>query len=108
MLTYGATVHFIVPELDAGNQIVHQSTFTVPPGTGLDEIMRLGQTDHEPCVPCGRPAARRRRGSRAALPPRGAGLIWSFPAWPAIDAVPRPTDNDNHCARNSGRAYNSK
>ena len=48
MLTYGATVHFIVPELDAGNQIVHQSTFTVPPGTPLDEIMRLGQTDHEP------------------------------------------------------------
>jgi len=34
MLTYGATCHFIVPELDAGNQIIHQSTFTVPPGPG--------------------------------------------------------------------------
>lgn len=48
MLTYGATVHFIVPELDAGNQIVHQSTFTVAPGTLLEEVVRLGQTDHEP------------------------------------------------------------
>jgi formyltetrahydrofolate deformylase len=48
MLTYGATCHFIVPELDAGNQIVHQSTFTVPPGTKLDEIVRIGQEDNEP------------------------------------------------------------
>lgn len=48
MLTYGATVHFIVPELDAGNQIIHQSTFTVAPGTPLPEIIRAGQTDHEP------------------------------------------------------------
>jgi formyltetrahydrofolate deformylase len=48
MLTYGATVHFIVPELDAGNQIIHQSTFTVAPGTRLEEIVRMGQTDHEP------------------------------------------------------------
>ncbi len=48
MLTYGATCHFIVPELDAGNQIIHQSTFTVPPGQKLDEIMRLGQEDNEP------------------------------------------------------------
>lgn len=48
MLTYGATVHFIVPELDAGNQIIHQSTFTVFPGTSLEQIKRLGQTDHEP------------------------------------------------------------
>jgi len=48
MLTYGATVHFIVPELDAGNQIIHQSTFTVPPGTSLEEILRTGQSDHEP------------------------------------------------------------
>lgn len=48
MLTYGATVHFIVPELDAGNQIIHQATFTVPPGTPLEEIMRQGQEDHEP------------------------------------------------------------
>ena len=48
MLTYGATCHFIVPELDAGNQIIHQSTFTVPPGTKLDEIVRIGQADNEP------------------------------------------------------------
>ncbi|MBM80005.1 MAG: formyltetrahydrofolate deformylase [Planctomycetaceae bacterium] len=48
MLTYGATVHFIVPELDAGNQIIHQSTFTVFPGTPIDEIKRQGETDHEP------------------------------------------------------------
>lgn len=48
MLTYGATVHFIVPELDAGNQIIHQATFTVAPGTPLEEVMRMGQTDHEP------------------------------------------------------------
>jgi formyltetrahydrofolate deformylase len=50
MLTYGATVHFIVPELDAGNQIVHQATFTVLPGTSLAEIQRRGQTQHEPAV----------------------------------------------------------
>ena len=48
MLTYGATVHFIVPELDAGNQIIHQSTFTVFPGTPLEVIKRQGETDHEP------------------------------------------------------------
>jgi formyltetrahydrofolate deformylase len=48
MLTYGATVHFIVPELDAGNQIIHQSTFTVAPGTSLEAIKRQGETVHEP------------------------------------------------------------
>jgi formyltetrahydrofolate deformylase len=48
MLTFGATCHFIVPELDAGNQIIQQATFTVPPGTPLAEIMRLGQEDNEP------------------------------------------------------------
>ena len=52
MLTYGATVHFIVPELDAGNQIIHQSTFTVVPGTPLEEIIRLGESDHEPRCLC--------------------------------------------------------
>ncbi len=52
MLTYGATVHFIVPELDAGNQIIHQSTFTVVPGTPLKEIIRLGESDHEPRCLC--------------------------------------------------------
>ena len=48
MLTYGATCHFIVPELDAGNQIIHQSTFTVQPGVKLEEIQRVGQEDNEP------------------------------------------------------------
>jgi len=47
MLTYGATCHFIVPELDAGNQIIHQGTFTVPHGMKLPEV-RLGQEDNEP------------------------------------------------------------
>ena len=48
MLTYGATIHFIVPELDAGDQIIHQDTFTVAPGTPLDRIVHIGETDHEP------------------------------------------------------------
>jgi len=48
MLTYGATCHFIVPELDAGDQIIYQSTFTVPHGMKLEDIMRLGQEDNEP------------------------------------------------------------
>ena len=48
MLTYGATVHFIVPQLDAGDQIIHQDTFTVPPGTPLAEIIRRGEQEHEP------------------------------------------------------------
>ncbi len=48
MLTYGATCHFIVPELDAGNQIINQSTFSVPPGTPIEEIVRKGQAENEP------------------------------------------------------------
>jgi len=48
MLTYGASVHFIVPELDAGDQIIHQDTFRVDPGTPLEEIKRIGQSEHEP------------------------------------------------------------
>jgi formyltetrahydrofolate deformylase len=48
MLTYGATCHFIVPELDAGNQIIYQSTFTVSHGMKLDEIIRRGEQDNEP------------------------------------------------------------
>lgn len=48
MLTFGATCHFIVPELDAGNQTIHQTTFSVPPGTKLDEVIRLGQQANEP------------------------------------------------------------
>lgn len=48
MLTYGATCHFIVPELDAGNQIINQETFSVSPGTHIDEIVRRGQAENEP------------------------------------------------------------
>ena len=48
MLTFGATIHFIIPELDAGNQIINQETFTVVPGTPLDEIKRQGESDNEP------------------------------------------------------------
>ena len=48
MLTYGCTCHFIVPDLDAGNQIIYQSTFLVPPGAPLDEIIHRGQSDNEP------------------------------------------------------------
>ena len=48
MLTYGATCHFIVPDLDAGNQIIYQSTFTVPPSAKIDDIVGRGQEDNEP------------------------------------------------------------
>ncbi len=48
MLTFGATCHFIVPELDAGNQIINQTTFTVLPGTTLNRVMQIGQTENEP------------------------------------------------------------
>lgn len=48
MLTFGATCHYVVPELDAGNQIIYQSTFTVLPGAKLEEIVRRGQEDNEP------------------------------------------------------------
>ena len=48
MLTYGCTCHFIVPELDAGNQIIYQSTFLVKPGTPLDEIIGRGERENEP------------------------------------------------------------
>ena len=48
MLTYGATCHFIVPELDAGNQIVNQTSFSIAPGTSLDEVIQMGQSKNEP------------------------------------------------------------
>lgn len=48
MLTFGATCHFIIPELDAGNQIINQRTFSVAPGTPLEEIIRIGESDNEP------------------------------------------------------------
>lgn len=48
MLTFGATCHFIVPELDAGNQTIHQTTFSVPPGTKLEDVIQQGQQQNEP------------------------------------------------------------
>jgi formyltetrahydrofolate deformylase len=48
MLTFGCTCHFIIPELDAGNQIIHQSTFSVAPGTSLKEVIQIGQSQNEP------------------------------------------------------------
>ncbi len=48
MLTYGATCHFIVPDLDAGNQIIYQSTFTAPPGLPLKDVIARGQEHNEP------------------------------------------------------------
>ncbi len=48
MLTFGATCHFIVPELDAGNQTINQSTFSVPPGTKLEDVIARGQQQNEP------------------------------------------------------------
>lgn len=48
MLTYGATCHFIIPELDAGNQTINQRTFSVDPGTPLDQIIARGESENEP------------------------------------------------------------
>jgi formyltetrahydrofolate deformylase len=48
MLSYGATVHYIIPELDAGDQIIHQDTFVVRPGTPLEDNIRTGEGAHEP------------------------------------------------------------
>lgn len=48
MLTFGATCHFIIPELDAGNQIINQRTFSVEPGTPLNHIIAQGETENEP------------------------------------------------------------
>ena len=48
MLTFGATCHFIIPELDAGNQTINQRTFSVAPGTDLPSIIKQGETENEP------------------------------------------------------------
>ena len=48
MLVFGATCHFIVPDLDAGNQTIFQSTFQVPPAISIDDVVRIGQEDNEP------------------------------------------------------------
>ena len=48
MLTFGATCHFIIPELDAGNQTINQRTFSVDPGTPLDSVIAQGESENEP------------------------------------------------------------
>jgi formyltetrahydrofolate deformylase len=48
MLTFGATCHFIIPELDAGNQTINQRTFAVPPGATLEEVIDQGERENEP------------------------------------------------------------
>jgi formyltetrahydrofolate deformylase len=48
MLTFGATCHYVVPELDEGGQIIAQTTFHVLPGVPLADIVRRGQEDNEP------------------------------------------------------------
>ncbi|MCM2372439.1 formyltransferase family protein [Aporhodopirellula aestuarii] len=48
MLTFGATCHFIIPELDAGNQTINQRTFSVAPGTPIEKIIAEGERDNEP------------------------------------------------------------
>lgn len=48
MLTFGATCHFIIPELDAGNQTINQRTFSVAPGTPLERIIAQGESENEP------------------------------------------------------------
>lgn len=48
MLTFGATCHFIIPELDAGNQTINQRTFAVAPGTALDCVIKTGESENEP------------------------------------------------------------
>ncbi|MEM8672155.1 MAG: formyltransferase family protein [Planctomycetota bacterium] len=48
MLTFGATCHFIIPELDAGNQTINQRTFAVAPGTPLERVIQQGESENEP------------------------------------------------------------
>lgn len=48
MLTFGATCHFIIPELDAGNQTINQRTFSVAPGTPIEAIIAQGERENEP------------------------------------------------------------
>jgi formyltetrahydrofolate deformylase len=48
MLVFGATVHFVGPGLTLGGQIIHQDTFSVLPGTSLEEIEKVGHETHEP------------------------------------------------------------
>jgi len=48
MLSFGATCHFIIPELDAGNQTINQRTFDVDPGTPLEVVIEQGERENEP------------------------------------------------------------
>ncbi|MEM8911147.1 MAG: formyltransferase family protein [Planctomycetota bacterium] len=48
MLTFGATCHFIIPELDAGNQTINQRTFAVKPGEPIESIIATGESMNEP------------------------------------------------------------
>ncbi len=48
MLSSARHVTFIVPDLDAGNQTIYQSTFQIPPGLALADVIRIGQEDNEP------------------------------------------------------------
>ena len=48
MLTFGATCHFIIPELDAGNQTINQRTFSVAPGTPIEKVIAVGESENEP------------------------------------------------------------
>ncbi len=68
-----------------------RSTFTVFPGTPLDESNVQGETDHEPLVPGGRRSPRGRSRSRAALsprrPPRRARLTGQQPFRPGEHVV---------------------
>ena len=75
MLTYGATVHFIVPELDAGNQIINQSTFTVFPGTPLESHQTPGRNRSRTRLPCRGPSPRGGPRSGIALPPRDSHSV---------------------------------
>ena len=96
MLTYGTTCHFIVPDLDAGNQIIYQSTFTVPPGMKLDEIIRRGQENNEPhCLVEGVPPRGHPR-SATPLPPRGGSAPFK-----ALNHCERPLGQLNQHFRHS-------
>ena len=75
MLTYGATCHFIVPELDAGCQIIYQSTFMVPPGTLARRNHPPRPTRQRTPLPGRRRPPRRRRRSAIALQSRSGETL---------------------------------
>ena len=75
MLTYGCTCHFIVPELDAGNQIIYQSTFLVPPGHAARRNHPPRPVGQRAALPGRRRAPRGRRRSAAALQSGGGAEV---------------------------------